>query len=309
MSNGDPMKVDKIPDNVEKRTDNAGNEYYVGNFGDFDIPPFPIPHDYKTHAKEIRELELRDDDILVCSMAKSGWHWHSQIINMLLQKSTEYKESFSRFIDPGVRYITKGESTRVFMTHVPFEAIPKQALEKKVKVLILTRNPKDVCVSFYSHMSSHLGMLNYPGTFADFFDAMINENIFYGNIFEWFMGMQKGFESNPDVPVMISNFEDMKEDSVRGVMKLNDFLGTDCSKELCEKIAEACEFSALKKVKMDNMPSQIKAIFKPGSSTFYRKGEVGDWKNWFTVAMNEHFDQECQKRMVGYKHQFRYTLD
>lgn len=302
-------EVVSVPENLEKKTDKHGNEYYAGNCGDFYIPAFRIgDNDFKTHASEIRNLELKDDDILICSMAKAGYHWHSQIINMLIEKSTSYQEKLSRFLDPGVRSITIGESRRVLMTHFPFGAIPKQAIEKKVKIVYLTRNPKDVIVSFYAHMHSHLGFLNYPGKFEHFYHAIMEENIFYGDLFDYLLGYQQGFESHPDLPVLTSNFEDMKEDPVRGVARLNDFLETGCSPDLCSEIAQACDFGALKKVKLDTMPAGLKAVFKPGSGTFYRKGEVGDWKNWFTVTMNEHFDAEYRRRMGGYKTDFRFTL-
>ena len=35
-------------------------------------------------------------------------------------------------------------------------------------------------------------------------------------------------------------------------------------------------------------------------------GIVGDWKNWFTVAQNEQFDDVYATKMAGYKHSFRY---
>lgn len=41
----------------------------------------------------------------------------------------------------------------------------------------------------------------------------------------------------------------------------------------------------------------------------YFKGGVGDWKNWFTEAMNEDYDKEFKKRMSEYKTVYKYTLE
>ena len=37
-------------------------------------------------------------------------------------------------------------------------------------------------------------------------------------------------------------------------------------------------------------------------------GEVGDWKNWFTVAENEKFDEWLNKHLLDTELTFKYTL-
>ena len=42
---------------------------------------------------------------------------------------------------------------------------------------------------------------------------------------------------------------------------------------------------------------------------FVFSGEVGDWKNWFTVAQNEEFDRIMAEKMKNISHKFQYVLE
>ena len=39
---------------------------------------------------------------------------------------------------------------------------------------------------------------------------------------------------------------------------------------------------------------------------YFISGEVGDWKNWFTVAQNELFDRVMTDKMEDISHRFQY---
>ncbi|KAH9492169.1 Sulfotransferase cytosolic 1B member 1 [Bulinus truncatus] len=297
-------------------SDRFGNSFNFGNAGEFWLPPFPIgsDNDYRRHVKHIREMEIRDDDVLICSYPKTGLHWHLEIIKMLMSKSSNLKTANTLntrecFLEQrAVSNWDKKESPRILFTHVPFRFIPKQALKKKIKIIYLDRNPKDVLVSYYNHMHKHVAPLNYPGTFEQFFHLSLEVGYYYGDIFDYLLEWQNGREHYPEVPFYTSIYENMKMDPVQAIKELNIFLNTGCSDELCEEIALASSFDSVKKYKDDNATPFVKALFVDSKPGLFRKGDVGDWENWFTVAMNEEFDNEYKTRMADYKTVYKYTL-
>jgi len=289
--------------------DKFGNDFKIGNCKTFFSPAF-LSNDevtYAEHADNVRNFDIRDDDVLLCSYPKSGYHWVDAIIDMLKRKSATHGNHMnSAFMDPGTKRAAGMPFPRVLSTHFPFRAIPKQALDKKIKIVYLLRNPKDTVVSLYNHMNSHseASGLNYPGTFESFFDLFMTIGPYYNQMFDYILEFQEGIAANPHI--FTNSYEAMKKDPVGGVKKLNEYLGTGCDDALCADIAKACDFDALKAKKNASMPPPLKAIFKEGAPTFYRKGAIGDWKNWFTVAQSERYDQEYARRMVGFNTQFSY---
>ncbi|XP_059171700.1 sulfotransferase 1B1-like [Physella acuta] len=294
--------------------DRFGNVILFGNAGDFWQVPFPIgaDNDYRTQVRRARDMEIRTDDVLICSYPKSGLHWQQEIINMLMKKTSKITdgETSLGFLDMmPIEHFSKLPSPRLLVTHVPYRYVPKQAFEKKIKIIYLDRNPKDVFVSFYNHMHKNIPPFDYAGSFEQFFYLNIEVGYMYGDLFDYRMEWQRGIESHPDGSVFTSIYEEMILDPIGGVKSLNRYVDTGCSDELCEEIASACSFDNMKQHKEKTVQPEFQAMFQDKKIPFYRKGGVGDWKNWFTDTMNEDYDKEYKKRMSEYKTVYKYTLD
>ena len=77
------------------------------------------------------------------------------------------------------------KSPRVIKSHLPFEMLPPNLLDT-CKVIFVSRNPKDTCVSFYHHaknMEESNTMENgeFIGTFADFAETFLDGTCAYGS--------------------------------------------------------------------------------------------------------------------------------
>ncbi|XP_070553100.1 sulfotransferase 1C2A-like [Ptychodera flava] len=81
----------------------------------------------------------------------------------------------------------------------------------------------------------------------------------------------------------------MKKDLKGKVRMIADFLGKKLSDESTSEIAEECTFQSMKK----SIQKAILTVFKTDSvqNPFVRQGKTSGWKEYFTVAQNENFDQ------------------
>ncbi|KAL8591980.1 hypothetical protein ACOMHN_020458 [Nucella lapillus] len=297
-----------------QRTDSHGNVFYLGDLGGLMCPAFPTIPDFRKHARDVREMELNPGDVIFTGFPKSGFHWVTSVAYTLMTGQTDhyFQTGVGALMDRSPitpDTIPPPDKPRIFYTHLKFPYLPKQVSEKKVKVIYLRRNPKDTWVSLYCHISNQIGSLAYGGSWEHFFDLMITSQFFYGTWFDYVLDWERDIERETaaSLSVCVCSYEDMKKDPVGQTEILDQFLGYNRGRELCEKIAKFCEFSSMKAVKDGEWKGDKVSIFKKNATGFYRKGEVGDWKNWFTVAQSERFDQEFKDRMKGSK--LRYTYE
>ncbi|KXJ05332.1 sulfotransferase 1C2A, partial [Exaiptasia diaphana] len=104
-----------------------------------------------------------------------------------------------------------------------------------------------------------------------------------------------------DDNVLFLKYEDMKKDLPCAVQQIAKFLGKDLSPEMIQRIADQTTFTAMSDGKgrfYDNEPDYLK-LKTPGATKFLRKGEVGDWKNYFTDEQNRRFDEMFEKERMA----------
>ncbi|XP_053250126.1 sulfotransferase 1C2-like [Podarcis raffonei] len=93
-------------------------------------------------------------------------------------------------------------------------------------------------------------------------------------------------------------YEDIKKDPKREIQKVMQFIGKQLDEATVVKIVRHTSFEAMKDNPMANRAGVPLSVMDLSISPFMRKGTVGDWKNHFTVAQNERFNEDYQRKMA-----------
>ncbi|XP_070560869.1 sulfotransferase 1C4-like isoform X2 [Ptychodera flava] len=161
----------------------------------------------------------------------------------------------------GLKQMEKLPSPRLLKSHLPYHAFPSQAIRKKCKIVYVARNPKDTGVSYFHHCSLGVSSLDYKGSWNDFYQLYVNDKVWYGS---WFDHVLTWWQRRDDENILFLKYEDMK-----------------------------------KKMKKDENVNISLLVGDKDKHQFIRKGVVGDWMNFFTVAQNKEYEKIYEERMKG----------
>merc|ERR1712137_133126 len=265
------------------------------------------------HFFNIRKVQCKEDDIFLNSYPKTGTNWLWEMLNMMVNKTSNVgggNKGDGMMEARPLAVLDDLTSPRILNTHVKVQYLPKEAVEKKIKTILICRNPKDVVVSFYNHTKG-LKPYQYAGKFENYLQMFMRGEVDYGSYPEYLLEWQQHIRDNPDIPLHILHYEDLKKDCAAELKKIKTFLKLDITDDLVEAIAENCSIDKMRAGKASaETPEGAKmreGMLKEGFNML-RKGQVADWKNWFTVAQSEMFDAWWEKETKGLDmFKFRYT--
>lgn len=253
------------------------------------IHPFSVPWDQLIN--DIRNMTARNDDIFLCAYPKAGTHWLWEVMYMLRVGKAEYEPRAKEHLMMEFSTIERLDaepSPRIFNTHLPFTMLPVQQIRgKRAKILHLYRNPKDTVVSMWFHYKQFPEMADVA--LRDFIQLYLKGQLIFGTWAAFLVQLQKFVRDNPDIHVFNVSFEETKRNPAETIKRLARFLELTADDELCENIAEACSFQNMKK--NSDLKTLVESTVFPLDQKMYRKGEVGDWKNYLTVAESEEIDR------------------
>jgi hypothetical protein len=114
------------------------------------------------------------------------------------------------------------------------------------------------------------------------------------------LGYWKASLERPD-KVLFLKYEDLKEDIISNLKKIAEFLGipfTDKEEKegVVEEISRLCSLDNLRNLEVNK--NSVRPSGLPNSS-FFRKGEVGDWANYLSPSMAENYLKIVEEKLSG----------
>ncbi|XP_072041100.1 sulfotransferase 1C1-like [Amphiura filiformis] len=272
----------------------------------------------------LKTWQARQDDAFVVSYPKAGTTWTQEIVSAIVNEGdleqinkshTEFRVPYLEatflsstkeiHVPPTHEIVDKMKSPRTIKSHLPGHLLPPDVMKKKARIVYVARNPKDLAVScFYFRKVNPFRSQDGEIVYGSWW----NHYLYYWNL-----------RHEPNV--LFLKFEDMKKDLKGTVERIADFLGYTFSDDVIDRIVNHCTFGNMKANPMANPDTLVAKVIeaklrhmKNGAEevadsndnvapkdrpSFMRKGEVGDWKNHFTVAQNEAMDELIREKLAG----------
>lgn len=254
-----------------------------------------------THAgiAAIDAFPLDPSDVTVVGYPKSGTNWVTIVLSRLYPGWACTKNPGSNeggrvpdlhvpnrpsigFV--GFEHALASSAPRLMKSHANFRHMPRAFREDHIgKAIYITRNPKDVCDSYFNQLAGS-GWFADDWTWDDHFNAFIEGRVFFGSWLENVVGWHAHHEEHG---VLHIGYEEMNRDRRGTVEKIVGFLGP-VPPGTIDRVLEETAFDAMQK-------GDLKKLYQP--QMVRREGKAGGWRKRFSVDQNERMDTAFSDRL------------
>lgn len=195
-----------------------------------------------------------------------------------------------------------------------------------LQIIYLTRNVKDVILSFFHHYRNIVG---YKGSLDDFIYCFMNSQIIYAPFFDHILDFW-AIKDNPNILFLF--YEDMKADLMPIIEKVSGFLGKSYTEKQLTELANHLSVENMRSMFRFHYKLCIKKLYcffhlenpscnhehmlnlirkyndtcKDPDYSFIRKGKVGAFKEEMTLEQIKLIDEWTKKCLHGSDFPYRY---
>ncbi|CAN1161355.1 Cytosolic sulfotransferase 5 [Linum perenne] len=242
----------------------------------------------------------RDDDIVIlASTPKTGTTWLKALSHCILFRDEEDDLLAKKNPHLCVRNLESGvdkkgvssshmdsEGSRLFSTHIAYSYLPI-SIKQDCKLVYITRDPKDTFVSQWHFFNKIFRALESAA------EIFCNGTHTYGPYWDHVLEYWEASQRSPD-KVMFMKYEDLRCDPKPRVRELALFLGKpfgDDDDVEIEEVIWRSSFDRLKDLDV-NKTGKVHPVLSPllTNNLFFRRGEVGDWRNHLTPEVAKRID-------------------
>ncbi|XP_009598362.1 cytosolic sulfotransferase 12-like [Nicotiana tabacum] len=265
-----------------------------------------------------QQFQAQDSDIILVTSPKSGTTWLKALVFALVNRIRfPFSEQnhpllvnnphdlvpfleLKLYIDGQVPNFSSFTSPRLLSTHLPYGSLPKSVQHSKNKLVYLCRNPRDIFISLF-HFTNNLRIENMgTNSIEEMLDLFCKGVSLYGPFWNHVLDYWKKSIENPK-KVLFLMYEEMKEQPEIQLKRLAEFLGCSFSIEeeksgVVDEILKMCSFENLSNLEVNK---NEKLSTGEENKVFFRRGKVGDWKNYFTLEMTEKLNHIIEQKFQG----------
>uniref|UniRef100_A0AC35U274 Sulfotransfer_1 domain-containing protein n=1 Tax=Rhabditophanes sp. KR3021 TaxID=114890 RepID=A0AC35U274_9BILA len=248
------------------------------------------------NVRSAKNLRLREwGDSVIVTYPKCGTTWLLHIASQLVR--SDYGPAAGKELSltspmierMGAPFVDQIASPRVLKSHFNYQNCPQNS---GAKYVFCVRNPKDALVSYFFH-NINFKIYNFlEGEFNEFFELFITGQLAFGCYFEHLASWLPHIH---DKNVLFIKYEDMLADLEGSIVKVGQFYGDVCQKDISNPhhLAEVTSNSTLEAMKENQERWFPKGVLH--EETFIRKGNARDWKNYFSKSQSDRLDAKFQK--------------